>query len=249
MFLPTLAFIYGLVIGSFLNVCIYRLPVGLSLAQPPSHCPHCGRWLPAAELVPLFSFLWQRGRCRGCGVSISWRYALVEVATGILFAVLMWRFGWPAMLWQAAFYAVLLVIFFIDLDHQIIPNRLVLILVGLAVLALFFAREVSFLSALYGGVLGGGLFFLLAVVSNGGMGGGDIKLVAALGLWFGWAQLLLLIFVAFLGGGLVGGALLLTGLKKRKDGIPFGPFLVSAAFIVSMWGEQLIAWYLRVSGL
>ncbi|HZK25840.1 MAG TPA: prepilin peptidase [Oscillospiraceae bacterium] len=248
MLLPALAFIYGLFIGSFLNVCIYRLPAGESIVTPPSHCPNCGRRLGARELLPVVSFLWQRGRCRGCGSAIAWRYTLVELATAILFAVLAWRFGWPDILWQAAFYAVLVVIFFIDLDHQLIPDQLVLLLLGITVLVLVLERGVPWGTALLGGLVGFGLFLLLAVLSSGGMGGGDIKLAAVLGLWFGWPQLLLVMFLSFLGGGLVGGALLLLKLKNRKDGIAFGPFLVLAAFIVSMWGNQLITWYLRIAG-
>lgn len=249
MLLPALAFIYGLFIGSFLNVCIYRLPAGESIVTPPSHCPNCGRRLGARELLPVVSFLWQRGRCRGCGSAIAWRYTLVELATAMLFAVLAWHFGWPDILWQAAFYAVLVVVFFIDLDHQLIPDQLVLLLLGITVLVLSLGRGVPWGSALIGGLVGFCLFLLLAVLSNGGMGGGDIKLVAVLGLWFGWQQLLLLMFLAFLGGGLVGGMLLVLKLKSRKDGIAFGPFLVLAAFIVSLWGNQLITWYLRIGGL
>ena len=249
MLLPVLSFIYGLFIGSFLNVCIYRLPAGESLVSPPSHCPHCGRRLRVGELIPVFSFLWQRGRCRICSSPIAWRYPLLELAPPVLFALLAWRFGWPDVLWQAAFYAVLVVIFFIDLDHQIIPDRLVLLLLGITGLVLLSGRGPARGSALLGGLLGFGLFLLLAVVSKGGMGGGDIKLVGVLGLWFGWQQLLLLMFLAFLGGGLVGGVLLLLKLKSRKDGIAFGPFLVLAAFFVSMWGQQLLAWYLGIAGL
>lgn len=241
-----LAFAFGLVVGSFLNVCIYRIPAKQSVVLPPSRCPGCGRRLGAAELLPVVSYLWQRAKCRQCGSVISRRYPLVELSTGILFAVLLSRFGWPEMIFQAIFYSILLVIFFVDLDHQIIPNRLVLLLLGLAAVAGPAGTELPWRDALLGALLGGGLFFLLAVVSRGGMGGGDIKLVFVLGLWFGWAQLLLLMFLAFFAGGAVGGALLLLGKKGRKDGIPFGPFLVLAAFTVSMWGERLLSWYLRL---
>ncbi|MDW7683202.1 MAG: prepilin peptidase [Bacillota bacterium] len=243
-----LVFVIGLFIGSFLNVCICRIPRGESVVFPPSHCPGCGRRLGALELLPVISFLFQRGRCRGCGGVISWRYPAAELATAVVSTLLFLRFGWPAFLLQAFFYGVLLVIFFIDLEMQIIPNKLVLLLLVYTVLVQLVSPVTPWRDALLGFLLGGGLFFFLAVVSGGGMGGGDIKLVAVLGLWFGWAQLLLLMFLAFLGGGVIGGVLLVLGRKKRKDGIAFGPFLVLAAFVVSMWGEQLLDWYLRLSG-
>lgn len=243
-----LVFLAGLFIGSFLNVCICRIPCGESVVFPPSRCPQCGRRLGAVELVPVLSFFWQRGRCRGCGGGVSWRYAGVEVLTGLVFAVLYARFGWPDFMVQSVFYGILLVIFFIDLDHQIIPNRLVLLLLALALVVQGARPVLSWPQALWGGLLGGGLFLLLAVVSRGGMGGGDIKLVAVLGLWFGWVQLLLLMFLAFFGGGTVGALLLLMGKKTRKDGIPFGPFLVLAAFVVTVWGREILGWYMRLSG-
>jgi leader peptidase (prepilin peptidase) / N-methyltransferase len=243
-----LVFFAGLFIGSFLNVCACRIPVEESVVFPPSRCPSCGRRLGAWELIPVLSFLWQRGRCRGCGVAVPWRYPAGELLTAVTFAVLYSRFGWPAFAWQALFYALLIVLVLIDLEHQIIPNRLVLLLLVLSVVLRLAEPAVSWRDGLLGMLLGGGLFFFLAVVSGGGMGGGDIKLVAVFGLWFGWQQLILLMFLSFLSGGLVSGVLLAAGIKKRKDGIPFGPFLVLAAFIVSMWGAQLVQWYLRLSG-
>lgn len=244
-----LVFVFGLFVGSFLNVCIWRIPREESIAFPPSHCTGCGRRLKARELVPVLSFLCQRGRCAGCKAPISWRYPAVELLSTLIFVWVFFQFRWPGYLIHAIFFAILLVIFFIDIDHQIIPNRLVLLLLAYTVVIQVIAPMVPWPDALLGALLGGGLFLLLAVVSGGGMGGGDIKLVAVLGLWFGWAQLLLLMFLSFLGGGLVGGILLVLGIKKRKDGVPFGPFLVLAAFVVTMWGQQLINWYLRLSGL
>lgn len=244
-----LVFLFSLFVGSFFNVCIYRIPRGESVVFPSSACPACGRHLRAGELVPLLSFILQTGRCRGCGAGVSWRYPLVEVLTALLFTGLFLRFGWPAFLLQTVFFAVLLVIFFIDLEHQIIPNRLVLGLLVYALLLQNFVPVIPWSVALWGGLLGGGFFLFLAMVSRGGMGGGDIKLVTVLGFWFGWGQLLLLLFLAFLVGGLVGGLLLGLGLKKRKDGIAFGPFLVGAAFVVTVWGERIIGWYLRLSGI
>lgn len=247
--MPMVAFLAGLFIGSFLNVCICRIPCGESVVFPPSRCPRCGKRLGPGELIPLFSYFWQRGRCRGCGEAVSGRYALVELLTGVVFAVLFLRFGRPWFAAHAVFFAILLVIFFIDLDHQIIPNRLVAVLLALALFYRTVSPEAAMKEGLAGAALGGVFFFLLAVVSRGGMGGGDVKLVTALGLWFGWAKLLPLLFFAFLGGGLAGMFLLMTGKKGRKDGIAFGPFLVLAAFVVAVWGEIIIAWYLKLNGI
>lgn len=243
------AFVLGLFVGSFLNVCIHRLPRGQSIVMPPSHCPACGKTLGFVELIPLVSFCWQRGRCRSCRVKISWRYPGVELLTGLLFAILYRHFGLPEVLWQAVFYSILVAIFFIDWEHELIPNALVAALLLLTAAVQLFMPQISFFAALGGGVLGGGLFLLLAILSKGGMGGGDIKLMTVLGLWFGWQQTILLIFLAFFSGGIVAVLLLLLKIKKRKDAVPFGPFLVLSAFIVGMWGKQIITWYLRFSGL
>lgn len=243
-----LVLVFGLFIGSFLNVCIYRLYRNESIVFPPSRCPKCGKRLTAVELVPVLSFLVQRGRCRGCREPISWRYPVVEALYGIVLALLYTRLGFAEFLAAAVFYGILTVVFFIDLEHQVIPDRLVLALLALAVVTQLTWPRVSWPEALLGLVLGGGLFLLLAVLSNGGMGGGDIKLVAVLGFWFGWKMLLLLMFLSFVGGGLLSIALLLLGIKKRGDGIPFGPFLVAAAFAVTMWGPQILTWYLRACG-
>lgn len=243
-----IVFILGLLVGSFLNVCICRIPDGESIVHPPSHCPGCGRRLSVAELIPVLSYVIQRGRCRGCGCGISGRYPLVELLFAVMLVILFRVFAGMEFVIQAVFYGLLFIIFFIDLEHQIIPNRLVLVLLAYTLVLQGVYPAQPWIASLQGGVLGGALFLLLALVSRGGMGGGDIKLVAVLGLWFGWHGLILLMFLAFLGGGVTGAVLLLTGLKKRKDGIPFGPFLVLASFVVTMWGNQLISWYLHFSG-
>jgi leader peptidase (prepilin peptidase)/N-methyltransferase len=201
-----------------------------------------------AELIPVLSYVVQRGRCRGCGCGISGRYPLVELLFGVVLVLLFRVFVGVEFVIQVFFYGLLLMIFFIDLEHQIIPNRLVLILLAYTLVLQAVYPTQTWTDSLLGGVLGGALFLLLALVSRGGMGGGDIKLVTVLGLWFGWQGLILLMFLAFLGGGVTGAVLLLTGLKKRKDGIPFGPFLVLASFVVTLWGNRLISWYLTISG-
>jgi leader peptidase (prepilin peptidase)/N-methyltransferase len=243
--LSFLVFLFGLAVGSFLNVCIYRIYRGESVIFPPSRCPGCGRRLGAAELLPVVSYLLQRGRCKGCGGSIHWRYALVELLTGLIFVVLLHHFPGPEFLLQAFLYSVFIVVFFIDLDHQVIPNRLVVVLMAFALAVQVFRPALPWGNALLGMLAGGGFLLFLAVVSRGGMGGGDVKLMAALGFWYGWQQTLLLLFLAFVAGGLTGIFLLATGLKKRKDPVPFGPFLVLAALVAGLWGQRILDWYMR----
>ncbi|NLZ93227.1 MAG: prepilin peptidase [Firmicutes bacterium] len=174
------------------------------------------------------------------------RYLVPGIMTGIIFAAFMYRYGWPKMLWHAVYFLPLVIIFFIDLEHKIIPNSLVIALLALSIPKVCSNLDVKLV---LGGLMAGGIFLLLALLSQGGLGGGDIKLAAALGLWFGWQEMLLLIFLAFLVGGLVAVLLLLLGVKSRKDAIPFAPFLVGAAFSVTMWGKEILQWYLQLSGL
>ncbi|MCL5982108.1 MAG: prepilin peptidase [Firmicutes bacterium] len=241
-----LVFVLGLLVGSFLNVCICRLPRGESIVFPPSKCPSCGRRLGVAELVPVFSWLWQRGRCRGCQVPVSWRYPLVELLTGFTFLLLLYRLGpTAAFAVSAAFFACLIVIAFIDLTHQLIPNRLVIVLSGMAAVRQVFWPEVPLGSAVWGALTGSLLLLALALLTKGGMGGGDVKLMLPLGFYAGLPGTLLLLLLAFISGGLVGGALLLLKIKGRKDAIPFGPFLCTAALVTALAGRQILDWYLN----
>lgn len=234
----------SLLLGSFLNVCIYRIPRGESIAYPPSHCRACGHRLTARELVPLLSWLWQRGRCRHCGAAISWRYPLVELLTAVLLTLVYLRFGWSwATVYWSAITALLIVISFIDLDTLEIPTELVM---GGAVLATAyncFSRR-PFAEWALGGLLGFGLFYLIYHLSRGGMGGGDVRLAGLLGLALGWRQLLLALFISFTSGAVIALLLLLTGRAKRGDPIPFGPFLAAGGYLAALWGEQIVRWYL-----
>ncbi|MBT9172804.1 MAG: Type 4 prepilin-like proteins leader peptide-processing enzyme [Syntrophomonadaceae bacterium] len=241
-----LVFVLGLLVGSFLNVCICRLPRGESIVFPPSKCPSCGRRLRAAELVPVISWLWQRGNCRGCAAPVSWRYPLVELLTGIVFLLIWRQLGLTASFaTSAAFFAVVIIIAFIDLEHQLIPNRLVVLLSGVAVVRQIFWPEVPLGSAVWGALAGSLLLLALAVVTKGGMGGGDVKLMLPLGFYSGLPGTLLLLLLAFISGGVVGGALLLLKIKGRKDAIPFGPFLALAALVTALAGRQILEWYLN----
>lgn len=240
-----LVFILGLLTGSFLNVCICRLPKGESIVFPPSRCPACGRRLSAAELVPVFSWLRQRGRCRGCSAPVAARYPAVELLTGLIFLLLYRQLGLTAeFVTSAAFFSGLIIITFIDLEHQLIPNRLVAVLLGIAALRQIIWPEVALPSAVWGALAGAGILLAVAILSGGGMGGGDVKLMLPLGFFFGLPGTLLLVLLAFISGGMVGGTLLLLKIKGRKDAIPFGPFLVLGALVTALAGQQIIDWYL-----
>ena len=244
-------FILGTLIGSFLNVVVYRVPREESLSFPPSHCPSCNTRLKAYDLVPVVSYLFLGGKCRTCKTAISIRYPLVEMLTGLLFLVTVMKFGISLeALKYLIVISLLLPVALIDYDHTIIPDRLN---VGIFLTALsFLLLEVylgngafrDLLNPLYGMVLGGGFFLFIAVVTKGAMGGGDIKLMAALGFLFGTANTLLLMFLSFIIGGALSSLLLLLKIKKRKDYIPFGPFICVSAFIVIFWGNQILNWYL-----
>jgi leader peptidase (prepilin peptidase)/N-methyltransferase len=244
------AFIFGSVVGSFLNVCIYRLPNEESIVAPRSRCPACQSPIHALDNIPLISFLFLRGRCRACGASISWRYPLVEALTGTLFALTVVRFGVTA---QAAlfllFLAGLIVISFIDLDHQIIPNIITLPGIPLGLLAGVFFRDPSLLDRVIGTLAGAG--FLYLVLFYGGvlygqeaMGEGDLNLIAMVGAFLGWKAVIVTILVGCLVGSVVGLSLIALRRLGRRQHIPFGPFLSLGAIVALFWGDQLIAWYL-----
>lgn len=241
------AFAFGLCVGSFLNVVIARLPDHKSIVTPGSACPRCGHAIAWHDNVPVLSFLRLRGRCRHCGGAISWRYPLVELATGVLFAAaVLARGAGPDLAPALVLAAALVAVTGIDLDHQIIPD--VLTLPGIAV-GLAFSLIVGhprWTDALIGVAVGGGLFFAIIVASRGGMGGGDMKLAAMLGAFLGWRPLLVAILAAVLAGGMLAIWLLAMRRKGRKDAVPFGPFLAVGGLVALFWGGPIIDWYLGV---
>lgn len=239
-----LLFIFGLLIGSFLNVCIYRLPQNMSIVTPPSHCTTCSTRLKPWDLIPVISYLFSRGHCRYCNATFSPRYALVELLTAILFVWCLQVFGPSIALIKAlVLTSFFIVITFIDYDHQLILDKVLLCLSGAGVVINCWTGSVGILDMLIASLLGGGLLLLIALVSGGGMGGGDIKFAAALGLCFGWKYLLLTLFLSFILGGLGGGLLLAFKLKSRKDFIPFGPYIALAALCSLLYGNTIITWY------
>jgi leader peptidase (prepilin peptidase) / N-methyltransferase len=241
--------VLGLAVGSFLNVCIHRLPLRHSLLHPPSRCPHCGYQLKWRDNIPVLSYALLGGRCRGCRQPISARYPFVELLTMTLFVVHGTVFDWtPLLAVRIGFACALVVLFFIDLDHQILPDRITLpgIVTGL-VCASFLPPGLA--SAAIGVLAGGGVLFAIAEVWSRlrhveAMGFGDVKMLAMIGAFLGW-KLVILTFVlsSFLGG--IFGALLIA---SRRGGlaskVPFGTFLAAAALAASLYGEAIIAWYI-----
>lgn len=238
--------VLGLVIGSFLNVVILRLPEHRSLWWPGSSCPGCGVAIAWHDNIPILSFAMLRGRCRACGMVIAWQYPVVEAATALLFVLAYARFGPTLHLGVAlVLLSTLVVITGIDLQHQIIPDVITVPGIVAGLLANLATGRVPWLDSVIGIALGGGIFFVIIVASGGGMGGGDMKLGAMLGAFLGWKIALVSLFVAVLIGGVLAGALLLSGRRGRKDPVPFGPFLALGGAVGLFWGEHLLAWYLR----
>ncbi len=247
------AFVFGTVVGSFLNVCIYRLPRGLSIVRPGSKCPHCGEPIRAYDNIPVLSYILLRGRCRKCKGRISLRYPLVEALNGALYALLMWRFGLtPEAIIFMLFCSAAVVITFIDLDFQIIPDVITLpgtvlaLVTGSLVLPDVFDRTIPLgpVNSIIGAALGFGLFYFIAVVSKGGMGGGDIKMMAMVGAVVGWKGVLLTTFVASLVGSVVGIGLMVFKGAARKAKVPFGPFLALGFVISILFGQEILIAYL-----
>jgi leader peptidase (prepilin peptidase) / N-methyltransferase len=252
----------GLLIGSFLNVCIYRIPIDKSIISPPSSCGSCGKRLSALDLVPVFSYLFLRGKCRHCGVKFSSRYAFVELITSIVFVVLFYKYN--SDIWTFIFYtffmSVLLVVFFIDLDHKIIPYRLVIAaLVGgitVFIYNIFNNMEIysddKWWNPLVGMISGSGFLFLVALIglyvykTDDAMGMGDVNIFAPIGLFLGWRLTLLTLFMAVVIAGIISLFLIIFKIKGRKDGIPFGPFIVTAVFISFLVGNNILDWYLAI---
>lgn len=237
----------GILVGSFLNVCIDRLPRGESVVRPPSHCDACGHRLGPADLVPIFSYLWLRGRCRHCGEAISPRVLVVELLTGALFALaaLCHDLG-VSLAFTLVFSCLFLVVAIIDLEHRLIPNRLVYPGMALALLLSPLWPGLGLLRALAGGAVGFIVLLIPYLLSRGGMGAGDVKLAALVGMVAGWPGALVAMFLAMVAGGAVAGPLLLLGLRKRKDQIPFGPFLSLGAVATLFYGDFLLAWYISL---
>lgn len=264
-------FIFGLIVGSFLNVCIVRLPRGGSIVNPPSHCPRCQGGIKFYDNIPLISFLLLRGKCRNCGEPISWRYPIVELINALLYVGIVSEFwlGGEAFM-MMALCSSLLVITVIDYDHMIIPDKITLpgMLVGLT-LAPFFMSLLGdplpfnlealiphagpyltgFLNSLIGLILGGGLLLSIGWAWEKlrhieAMGGGDVKLMGMVGSFLGWKGALLTIMLGALTGSVIGVLLIVLKRHKMEKLIPFGPFLAAGALASAFYGPDIILWYI-----
>lgn len=258
MLLQLVVVIFGALIGSFLNVCIYRLPRGISVVWPSSRCPSCNAPIRAWDNIPVLSFLLLGGSCRNCRVRIPYRYPLVESLNAVFYLILLWRFGpgWPFLVY-ALFCSALIVITFIDLDFQIIPDRITLpgIPIGLFAGSLLlpdpFLRSVTlgWRGSLIGAVSGFLFFYLVAaagekVFKKEAMGGGDIKMMAMVGGVIGWKGIILTTFLGSLLGSIIGVLMMIFAGRERGSLIPFGPFLAVGSAISLIFGQEIIFWYL-----
>jgi leader peptidase (prepilin peptidase)/N-methyltransferase len=249
-FALTFATLFGALIGSFLNVCIHRLPRGASIVWPASACPTCGRGLSWFENVPILSYAFLRGRCRTCRAPISARYPIVEALTAAMFGLAWWYYGpGPLLASRLIFGCALIVLFAIDLEHQLLPN--IITIPGIAIgFLLSVINPPGWKSSLIGIVLGGGVLFLIAegyyrIRHEEGLGMGDVKMLAMIGAFLGWQLTLLSLMIASVAGTIIGLALIASGRGTMKYALPFGTFLSIGAAASAAVGQPILDWYVR----
>lgn len=246
-------FLIGTIIGSFLNVCIYRIPIGTSIAFPGSYCPKCSTPLRWYDLIPIISYLIQKGQCGYCGDIISPQYPIIELLNGIFYLILYNKFGLTI---DTVFYgiiiSILIIVSIIDLYHQIIPDSLNVLILIIAIIYkisnyTLYGINSNIIDHVLGLIISGSIFLIIAIISKGNMGGGDIKLIAVLGFILGVEKSLLSIFLSFISGAIISIFLLLFKIKSRKDAIPFGPFICVAFIITIIWGSGILDWYMMIN--
>ena len=245
-----LIFILGLIVGSFSNVCIYRIPRNESIIYPASHCPKCRSKIKPVDNIPLLSFILLKGRCRNCKSKISIQYPVVEFLTGLIYLIIYLTYGLSV---QTLIYIILssalIIIAFIDLNEQIIPDVISLPGIVMGFILSFLVPYISFINSALGVVVGGGIIFIIGLAGSvifkkEAMGGGDVKLAAMIGAFLGWRYIVISLFLGFFLGSLAGIFLIMLKIKSREDTVPFGPFIVLGSFITLLWGEKIISWYL-----
>lgn len=247
-----LSFILGIIIGSFLNVCIYRIPRGESVVFPASHCTSCGVPLKWYNLIPLLSYIFQRGKCSYCGEKISLQYPIIELLDGFVYLYMYSHFGFNIdFIFYSIVFSILIVISIIDFMYQIIPDSLNIIILIIAIIYKIFKYRLygvspNIVNSILGILLSSGLFLLIAVISKGGMGGGDIKLIGVLGFVLGLRMVCLNILLSFILAGIISIVLLAFKIVGIKDPIPFGPFICFSFMITAIWGDKIINWYLSL---
>ena len=252
-FLPLqiLAFVFGACIGSFLNVCIYRIPAAMSIVHPGSRCPRCQKTIPFYDNIPILSYLLLKGRCRSCSTRIAARYPLIELLTGIFAVACSASFGFGLHgLVAFVFIATLIVVTFIDLDHRIIPDAISLPGIPIFFLAALAIPGLSWRSSAVGILAGSGSLLAIAwgyrwLTGREGMGGGDIKLLAMIGAVVGWQGIVFTLFAASAIGTLFGLLAMLRSKEGMRLAIPFGPFLSAGAVIYLFFGRELMYWYVN----
>jgi leader peptidase (prepilin peptidase) / N-methyltransferase len=238
----------GLCIGSFLNVVIYRVPIGQSIVTPPSRCRKCGYQLQWYDNIPVLSWLFLRGRCRKCGVGVSMQYPIVELITGALFVLVIWMTPpGPLLATRLILVCILIALFGIDLEHQILPNVITLPGIAIGVLLSLIAPP-GWKDALIGVLLGGGVLYAIAGAyylwrREEGMGMGDVKMLAMIGAFLGWKAVLVTLVLSSFAGAIIGVALMAAQRGTMKFALPFGTFLAIGAIVSMFVGEPLVAWY------
>lgn len=240
--------IIGLIIGSFLNVCIFRIPKEQSISYPPSHCMKCGERIKPYDLIPVLSYILLKGKCRNCGDKISIRYPMIELFTGIIFLTLYMKFGLTLAFFKyAVFSCFLIVIGMIDLDTTDVYQKTTIsgIIAAAAFVIAGYFFGLSIWNFILGGIIGGGVIYVI-YKTTGGMGDGDAEICLLSGLFLGWKLAILMLFLSFVLGGIVGIFLLMTKKKSRKDYIPFGPYIAIGSFISVYFGMNIINWYLSI---
>jgi len=247
-----LIFVLGLIVGSFSNVCIYRIPRNESIIYPASHCPKCRTTIKPIDNIPLLSYILLKGRCRHCKNKISTQYPLVEFLTGLIYLMIYLIYGLTI---QTLIYIILssalIIIAFIDLNQQIIPDVISLPGIVIGFIISFFVPYISFVNSALGVVIGGGIILIIGlggsvIYKKEAMGGGDVKLAAMIGAFLGWKYIIISLFLGFFLGALAGIILIMSKIKSKEDAIPFGPFIVLGSFITLLWGEKIISWYLGI---
>lgn len=243
--LTFIAALMGTAIGSFLNVLIDRLPSGKSVVYPPSHCDACQRRLSPKDNIPVFSYLWLRGRCRYCRVHIPARVFWMELVSGAVLALSFWYYGLSIEFATIAFYCyVFILLGIIDLERQLILNKIVYPVAVIALVINLFFRQPDIINSLIGGAIGFALLLIPILVFRGGMGWGDVKMAALIGLITGFPLVFVALLLAIVLGGVISMLLLLFKVKRRKDAIPFGPFLSLATIATLIIGSGMLHWYL-----
>ncbi|WP_243154832.1 prepilin peptidase [Clostridium thermarum] len=238
-------FVIGLLLGSFYNVCIYRIPREESIVFPPSHCTRCNTRLKVLDLVPVFSYVFLGRKCRYCGEKISARYALVELLTGLVFTGLYIKYGLSFEFFKFAVMAsFMMIIGLIDYDTTDVYTSITWggIVCGLLLASAGYFMGYSFMDKLYGALLGGGVITAIILLTKG-MGWGDVEICALGGIYLGFANSIVMLFFSFVLGGIIGIILMITGKKSRQDYIPFGPYIALGAIIGAMAGDIIIKWY------